>query len=71
MDDPDSIVLRFLRARKWSVTAGVAMVKSLSDCLAATADADHTSSVRASRFVPSHCTSEAVTDRQSHAVANV
>lgn len=26
MDDPDQIALRFLRARKWSVTAGVAML---------------------------------------------
>ncbi|KAI5480798.1 CRAL/TRIO domain protein [Pseudohyphozyma bogoriensis] len=26
MDDPDVIVLRFLRARKWSVSAGVAML---------------------------------------------
>lgn len=29
MDDPDQIALRFLRARKWSVTAGVAMVWSI------------------------------------------
>ena len=27
MDDPDAMALRFLRARKWSVTAGVAMVR--------------------------------------------
>ncbi|CEQ39440.1 SPOSA6832_00970, partial [Sporobolomyces salmonicolor] len=26
MDDPDSIMLRFMRARKWSVSAGVAML---------------------------------------------
>ncbi|KAL8278214.1 hypothetical protein RQP46_009387 [Phenoliferia psychrophenolica] len=26
MDDPDAMALRFLRARKWSVTAGVAML---------------------------------------------
>ena len=26
MDDPDSIMLRFLRARKWNVSAGVAML---------------------------------------------
>lgn len=28
MDNPDSIVLRFLRARKWSPSAGVAMLVS-------------------------------------------
>ena len=27
MDDPDGIMLRFLRARKWSTSAGVAMVR--------------------------------------------
>jgi len=27
MDDPDGIMLRFLRARKWSSSAGVAMVR--------------------------------------------
>jgi uncharacterized protein (DUF58 family) len=26
MDDPDGIMLRFLRARKWSPSAGVAML---------------------------------------------
>ena len=28
MDNPDSIVLRFLRARKWAPTAAVAMLVS-------------------------------------------
>lgn len=28
MDDPDSIALRFLRARKWNVNAAVAMLAS-------------------------------------------
>lgn len=26
MDDPDGMMLRFLRARKWSTSAGVAML---------------------------------------------
>lgn len=38
MDDPDSIALRFLRARKWSVTAGVAMVSTNMSTLLSIAD---------------------------------
>lgn len=33
MDDPDGIMLRFLRARKWKIEAGVAMVSRTSDSM--------------------------------------